>query len=115
MTSGILCKQGDIILVPFPFSDLSGTKQRPVLVLSNEEYNASSSDVLTCGITSNLTERKYAVFITQNELEEGRLQKTSLIKTDKLFTLEKTIIKKKFGKINQKTFDEVKKKLLEII
>ncbi|MEK6921414.1 MAG: type II toxin-antitoxin system PemK/MazF family toxin [Nanoarchaeota archaeon] len=102
MTSGILYEQGDIILVPFPFNDLSGTKQRPVPVLSNENYNTSSSDVVTCGITSNLTKKKYAVFITQNELEEGRLQKASLIKADKLFTLEKTIIIKRLEKIRTK-------------
>jgi mRNA interferase MazF len=40
-------KQGDILLVPIPFSDLTSSKKRPVLVLSNSEYNSQTEDMLS--------------------------------------------------------------------
>ncbi|MEM4249233.1 MAG: type II toxin-antitoxin system PemK/MazF family toxin, partial [Candidatus Nitrosotenuis sp.] len=52
--SGISFEQGDILLIAFPFSDLTKVKQRPVLVLSNKNHNYSSNDFICCGITSNL-------------------------------------------------------------
>ena len=43
----IVFEQRDIIIVPFPFSDLSGSKQRPVLILSTLEYNKHTEDLIT--------------------------------------------------------------------
>jgi len=49
MISGIMYEQGDVLIVPFPFTDLSAIKQRPVLVLSKKEYNKKTDDIITCG------------------------------------------------------------------
>lgn len=57
----MMYRQGDILLIPFPFSDLSSIKQRPVLVLSNSEYNRSQQDIVVAAITSNVTERDYLI------------------------------------------------------
>jgi len=46
-------RQRDIVLVPFPFSDLSAHKVRPVLILSNDMYNQRSADVVVCGLTTD--------------------------------------------------------------
>ncbi len=54
-------RQRDIALVPFPFSDLSARKVRPVLVLSNDQYNQQSLDVLVCALTTNLAPTPYSV------------------------------------------------------
>lgn len=43
---GIMYKQSEIVLVPFPYSDLSYTKKRPVLIVSNNEYNLKYPDIL---------------------------------------------------------------------
>lgn len=48
-------KQGEIVLVPFPYSDLSGSKRRPVLIVSNDVYNASFPDCVVAVITSKTT------------------------------------------------------------
>jgi mRNA interferase MazF len=48
-------KQRDIILINFPFSDLTGAKVRPALVISNNEYNQNNLDALVLAITSNLS------------------------------------------------------------
>jgi mRNA interferase MazF len=45
--------QGDILLVPFPFTDQSGAKQRPAVVMSSDRYNQSHPDIILAPITSH--------------------------------------------------------------
>jgi mRNA interferase MazF len=104
-----LCiNQGDDLLVPFPFSDLSSIKQRPVLVLSKKQDNINCDDIITCGITSNLKDIKHSVIIENSNLINGKIPAKSRIKRDKLFTLSKDIIRKKVERINKETFEKVK-------
>ena len=108
MTSGIAYRQGDILIVPFPFSDLRSIKQRPVLVLSKTHYNEISDDIITCGLTSNLKDEKHSVLVVNSNLLEGEIPRESRIKVDKLFTIEKSIVKKKIARLNKETFDKVR-------
>ena len=108
-------EQGEVIVVPFPFSDLSNIKQRPVLILSKDSDNKISEDIITCGITSNLRDIKYSVLIDNNDLEKGEIPAKSRIKIDKLFTLNKNIIKKKVAKINKETLLKVKEEFMKLI
>lgn len=108
MTSGTIFEQGEIVIVPFPFSDLSSIKQRPVLVLLKNSYNNNSDDIITCGITSNLKDTLCSILIDNNNLEIGNLPKQSRIKVDKLFTIEKNIVKKRIGKLNNSTMEKVR-------
>lgn len=114
MKSGTLFKQGEIAIVPLPFTDLSGTKQRPVLILSKTDYNGSD-DIITCGITSNLKDAEHSVIIDNKNLSEGQIPITSRIKVDKLFTLEKSLVRKIIGRINNQTFEMVKKEFINLI
>lgn len=88
-------KQGDIVLIPIPFSDLSSTKKRPVLVLSNSMYNQNTSDLVVAAITSNLQEKEYSVLITKDDLSAGSLKVDSEIRVDKIYTLSQDIIVKR--------------------
>ncbi len=115
MKSGIVFNQRDILIVPFPFSDLTSVRQRPVLVLSKKEYNEKCEDIITCGITSNLKDSKYSVLIDNSDLIEGNIPVKSRIKTDKLFTLEQSIIIKKMGRVNKETFSRVRKEFINLI
>ncbi len=108
-------EQGEIIIVPFPFSDLSSVKKRPVLVLSKQIDNNTSDDIITCGITSNIKDSKYSIFIENKDLDKGQIPTKSRIKVDKLFTLNKRIVEKSVGRINKKTFNEVKKEFFKLI
>ena len=68
------CRQRDILLTRFPFSDLIGSKVRPVLVLSNDAYNRRFSDVLICAITSSPRPHEYATDLGAKDLEQGVLK-----------------------------------------
>jgi mRNA interferase MazF len=106
--------QRDIILFETPFSNLRGSKVRPVIVISNDVYNSKFRDVVAIPLTSNLLERDYVVSINNKKLETGRLHEESRAKVDKIFSLEKSMIKKTIGRINKETLNQVKDMLLEI-
>ncbi len=115
MMFGIQFNQRDILIVPFPFSNLRAIMQRPVLVLSNNNYNKNSEDVVVCGITSNLKNAQCSVLINNDCLSQGKIPVQSRIKVDKLFTIEKRIIKKKVARLNKEIFGEVKREFAKLI
>ena len=51
-------KQGDILLIPIPFTDLSSNKRRPVIVISNNDYNRKTADIVVVGMTSKSSKSK---------------------------------------------------------
>lgn len=100
-------KQREIVLVPFPYSDLSSSKRRPVLIVSNNNYNRNFSDILVTVITSNLFKDDYSVELFDQDLEMGLLPEKSVIKCHKLFTIDQSLILKRFSIIKEKKLDEV--------
>ena len=108
-------KQGEILLIPIPFSDLSSSKKRPVIVLSNEYYNSKTDDIIVAAITSNILSKEYSVLITSNDLVEGNLKVDSCIRADKIYILSKNIVIKKFGKVNSDILSELKDKVKKLI
>lgn len=108
-------KQGDILPIPIPYIDLTTTKQRPVLVLSNDMYNQNTEDIIVVAITSQLKDIDYSVVIHTEDLSEGELRKTSAIRVDKLYTLSKQIVKKKFGHVHKNILDDVIMKINELL
>ncbi|MFZ4589589.1 MAG: type II toxin-antitoxin system PemK/MazF family toxin [Ignavibacteria bacterium] len=103
--------QREIVLVPFPFSDLSTTKKRPVLIISNDDYNSKHDDVVVCVITSNKFKDDFSVVIKDDNLEYGFLPEESTIKYHKLFTINKSKIVKKFSIVNKELFETISKNL----
>ncbi|MCD4696449.1 MAG: type II toxin-antitoxin system PemK/MazF family toxin [Bacteroidales bacterium] len=112
---GTKYKQREIVLVPFPYSDLSATKKRPVLIISNNSYNSKYDDVLVCVITSNRYIDDYSVNLTNNDLETGMLPELSVVKAHKLFTIHKDKIIKKFSEVNDIYFENVYRKIIDLI
>ena len=108
-------KQSEIVLVPFPYSDLSYTKKRPVLIVSNNEYNQKYPDVIVVVITSiKHKDDKYSIPLLDQDLEYGVLPEKSSIKIHKLFTISKQKIIKKFSKIREEKLKEVYNILTEL-
>lgn len=71
MRFGMMYKQGDIVLLPVPFSDLTNRKQRPVLIISSDSYNDGTDDIVVVAITSQLRNLDYSVVIESKDLYRG--------------------------------------------
>ncbi|MBI4141384.1 type II toxin-antitoxin system PemK/MazF family toxin [Candidatus Woesearchaeota archaeon] len=110
----IFVKQREIVLVPFPFSDQTGQKVRPALVLSNDVFNQTSDDVILCGLTTTIKQSKYTIIITPDDIEEGVLYEKSAIKVESILKIDKTLIIKSFARLNKETFSHVISTLSEI-
>jgi len=96
--------QRDVVLLPFPYSDLSGSKQRPAVIISNKKLN-KSEDRICCLITSNSA--KDGIFIKNNYFESGKLPFKSWIKPYRLFTVNENIINKKLGTLTKEFHSEI--------
>lgn len=114
MISGIKFEQGEIVFVPVPFTNLASLKKRPVLILSRTDYNKKSEDVVCCGITSNIKSTDNSVLIKSNDLLSGFLPKPSRIKVSIIFTLEKSIVIRSFGKVKENITEKVKKEVYDL-
>lgn len=103
--------KGDVVVLPFPFSDLSTSKKRPALVVSPLE----GEDLILCQITSQLKQDKYSIGLTNSDFKQGGLNITSNIKPNKLFTADKSIIQYKIGSIKDKKLKEVIDSICDIV
>jgi mRNA interferase MazF len=113
--SALKVNQRDIVLIKFPFSDLSGAKVRPALVISNKGYNIKSLDTVVLALTSNLSTSDYKVFVSNLDLESGLLPVESAIRVDKPFSVLQSKILKVQAKILVIKFDEVKAAIAQLI
>jgi mRNA interferase MazF len=110
MPSTTRYKRGDIILVPFPFTDLSSSKRRPALVVSPENFNDRMQDLVVVAITSQLTDQ-HAVLVEQGDCVDGTLPKTSVVKLAKLFTIHSTLVLKNICALRAEKLDTVLEEL----
>lgn len=101
--------QGDICLVPFPYTDLSGTKYRPAVVISNSSVN-SSGDLILAAITSKLRQDSFSYPIL-NEKVVSPLPKESEIRCHKIFTAQRKLIKKKITSFKDESLEELLEKV----
>jgi mRNA interferase MazF len=109
-------KQRDIVLVPFPFSDLSGQKVRPVLILSNDTYNQQSADVVVCGLTTNLKPMPYSIIANVTDVEQpGTLRHESKIKVDTITSLEQSLLIKQVARLRLSVFEQVVEEIKDLI
>ena len=107
MWSGTMPKQREIVLIPVPFTDLSSTKRRPVLILSSDTHNRSSPDILVAAITSNFASTTAGLIIDTPDMEIGALPHRSLVRADKIYTLSQKLIIKSYGCLNQRALNDV--------
>lgn len=115
MRYGIMHKQGDILLIPVPFTDLTSSRKRPVLVMSNDQYNNKTEDIIVIAITSNLITKDYSILIKDTDLTKGNLKVDSCIRVDKIYTLSQDIIIRKFGEVSNDIMSAVTNNINKII
>ncbi|MCR4292288.1 MAG: type II toxin-antitoxin system PemK/MazF family toxin [Candidatus Kuenenia sp.] len=106
--------KGDIIIVPFPFSDQTATKKRPAVIISSNQYNNTSPDIIIMAITSktgkNLTTGDCLIYNWQ----DAGLLKPSVIKPA-ISTIEQTLVLKELGKLSQKDLVSLENSLIEFL
>ena len=114
MPSTTSFSQGDVVLVPFPFTDLSAIKQRPALVLSPERINKVRTDLVVAAITSQIPDviGEDEILLSDTDLRTAGLPKPSVIKLGKIFTIHQGLIRKKLGRVSDSTLQNILQKLL---
>lgn len=103
--------KGDIVVIPFPFSDLSASKKRPALVLADLPGN----DVILCQITSQHKKDQSAIPLALEDIKEGTLIKLSYIRPNKIFTADERIIIRKVATIKENLYERVSQAIWELI
>jgi mRNA interferase MazF len=79
---------GQVVFLPFPFSDLSQSKRRPAVLLAY----VGQGDWIACQITSNPFAESQAIELTQSEFQTGSLKRNSYLRPGKLFTANESLI-----------------------
>jgi len=115
MKIGTMPKQGDILLIPIPFTDLTSKKRRPVIVISNDQYNRKTGDIIVVAMTSNPQVTDYSLSITSSDLIEGALNRPGKIRVDKIYTLSQAIVAKTFGQVDDKTLSRIRRRLANLV
>jgi mRNA interferase MazF len=95
---------GSVVLVRFPFSDLSQSKLRPAVVVAD----CGRGDWLLCQITSNAFADPRAVTLTNENFREGTLNRVSYVRIGKLFTASSSLITRRVGLLQASYFEEVR-------
>ena len=102
--------KGDIVVISFPFSDLSSSKRRPALVMAAGD----NGETILCQITSNPSKND-SIRIQNDDFAAGRLGLTSFARVRKLFTADVSIIEYKIGSLKEMKVNEVVEKLCSIL
>jgi mRNA interferase MazF len=103
--------RGDVVVIPFPFSDLSQSKRRPALVVAQLE----GDDAILCQITSKTIKDTYAISIDEIDFEAGNLKQSGNIRPNRLFTADSHIVLYRAGRVRKDKLNQVIDKIVEII
>lgn len=103
--------KGDVVVVSFPFSDLSQAKRRPALVLAELE----GDDRILCQITSRSLQDQYVIQLGDEDFADGNLRRVSNIRPNRVFTADMHIILYRVGHLKAYKLDEVIDGLIKIL
>jgi len=102
--------KGDVVVIPFPFSDLTANKKRPALIAAA----LHGDDFILCQITSRRKKDNYAIALSNKEFAQGALSIPSMIRPNKLFTAEKSLIERKIGFLKKAKINSITENILRI-
>ena len=103
--------KGNVVVVPFPFSDLTQAKRRPALIIAELEGN----DLILCQITSQSIRDRYAVSIDDGEFETGALRQRSNARPNRIFTADRHIILYRVGHLKPEKVDQIIDRIVDIL
>ncbi len=103
--------KGDVVVIPFPFSDLSRSKRRPALVVAN----LPGDDMILCQITSQASHDSDTVALREAEFGTGGLNRPSFVRPARLFTADRSLVLYVAGTLRPETVNEVTARLVTIL
>jgi len=101
---------GALVLVPFPFSDLSRAKLRPAIVLAD----AGRGDFVLCQVTSNPYGDPSAIELVAADFASGSLDRVSYARPGKLFTASDSIVVRQVGSLSSPALDRIRTSVMEM-
>jgi mRNA interferase MazF len=105
--SNLIVDQRDIVWLEITFSDLSDSKIRPGLILSNDSYNKTHLDVICCGLTSRKP-KDYYIPINNTDIESGKpFTKDNHVRYDWILKVDKKLIRSKHGRLKKPKTQEI--------
>ena len=105
--------RGDVILVPFPFSDQTVTKKRPAIIVSSDTYNSTSQDVVIMAITGQIRGRIGVGEFLIEDWQGAGLLRPSAVKSA-ISTIEQRLIAKSLGRLFSKDLSTLERALKEL-
>ena len=105
---------GNIVLVPFPFTDQSAVKKRPAVVVSSDAYNQKRPDIIIMAVTSPMRSAGYFGDIAVNQWQQAGLLKPSVIKPI-VTTIEKSLVIKKLGQLHKEDRKSLRESFYKIL
>jgi mRNA interferase MazF len=101
---------GEVVVLPFPQTNLQAGKRRPALVVAN----LLGDDLILCQITSRFRSDGYSIPLSVADFERGRLTVDCFIRPNRLFTVEQSVILYAAGKVKDSKLREVQAKIREL-
>jgi len=109
----LICDAGDVVVVPFPFTDMAVAKPRPALVLSSQRANADSGNTIFAMITT-AAKSHWPTDVPLADAESAALTTASLVRL-KLFTLDNRLVSRKIGALTPHDRAAVRKMLRSVV
>lgn len=103
--------KGDVVVIPFPYSDLTASKKRPAFVVSQ----LTGDDVILCMITTPAKADNYSIPVTKTDFVLGGIDHDSNVRPNRLFTADSKLVSRSAGKLSKQKIEQVISKIIEIV
>lgn len=101
---------GEVVVLPFPQTDLQAGKRRPALVVAD----LAGDDLILCQITTQSRRDRYSVSLASSDFESGRLNVDSFVRSNRIFTVDHAVVVYSAAKVKASKLDEVRTKIREL-
>jgi mRNA interferase MazF len=102
--------KGDVVVVPFPFSDLTRSKRRPALVVAD----LPGEDLILCQITSRDRQDPEALSLSEGDFAEGGLSKPSFVRPARLFTADRSLVLYRVGRLRPVAMHSITERIVAL-
>jgi mRNA interferase MazF len=97
-------RQGDLVILAFPYANMAHSKWRPAVVISNERYN-KHANVLLAGVYGK--KQPFSVRVRTSDVRQGKLRKESYVCLQNIFSADKSLVRASGDALNAKKLEEV--------